>query len=90
MNVDLGEERIESELVCGREGQQEYFYTDNGEIVNLRDLQNHFAGEEEPFGFVEYSNFMKTIYKGIKEKLLGMQLIERREDNEEERKIDEE
>ena len=94
MNVDLGEERIKSEGQQQQQ-QQEYFYSDNGEIGNLRDLQNHFAGDEEPFGFVEYANFMKTICKGVKENLLRMQEIEGRENDDgdgddEERKIDEE
>lgn len=82
VNVDLSE--------GGRFGKdvQEYFYCESGEIENMRDLENHFGSEEEPFSFVEYGNFMREIYKKIKRNLGRMQ-AEIKEESEE-HKIEEE
>ncbi len=80
-NVDLSEG-------VGFGKDVEYLYCESGEIENMRDLENHFGCEEEPYSFVEYGHFMREIYKKIKRNLGRMQ-VEIKEESEE-HKIEEE
>lgn len=42
---------------------------DNYSVENLRQLQDHFIKDEEPWSFMEYSMYLSNIYSYIKDSI---------------------
>lgn len=53
-------------------GSEDFLCSESADIASIRELQNHFSCEEEPFNLLDYGYVLRNIYNKVKNNLMQM------------------